>query len=105
MAKKKMRRKDDCNPTDCGMQKKLEDIGEKWSGIAKQLTENHQALRENVVELTANIKGMGKLEKRTDRLEEEVKNNSRLVYKIVGIGMAVAALMPALLKYVNITIG
>lgn len=103
--KKLNRRSTDCSPTECGMQQKLDMALEKFAGIAQQLTENHQALRENVIALTENVKGVQKMEHRLDVLEGEVRKNSALVYKIVGIGMAVATVAPFIFQHISFTIG
>lgn len=103
--KVKNRRKDDCDPLKCGMQTKLEQALDKFTHIAEGLAENHTALRLNVVTLTENMKGLEEVKLDMKEMQKEIRKNSALVYKIVGGGMALAALIPHLLKYVHFSVG
>lgn len=108
MGKKKRelrRRATDCSPSLCGMQEKVDGALEVFKSIAEKLTENQTQLRISVAKLTESVEGIHRLDDRVDKLEDIVRKNSALMYKIVGIGMAGAILLPSLLKHVTFTIG
>ena len=94
MGKKK---KESCDPVACGMEAKVEKVMERFYHIAEKLTENQQSMQIQIVKLTENMQAIAKMDDRMDDMEQDIKKNSMMMYKAVGMGMAAAAVAPFLI--------
>lgn len=92
MGKKK--EKVGCTPTECGMEDKINKVMERFYHIAEKLTENQQTMQIQIQKLSDNVEGIKRLDCRLDDMEVDVKKNSIMMYKAMGIGMAVAVALP-----------
>lgn len=95
------RRREDCNPEVCGVERRIEGVMERFTLVSEKLTENQTNMRISIQKLTDNAEFVNKLDQKVDRVEAKVDRNSQLVWKIVGAGMMVAFLVPLALQYLG----
>ena len=88
-----------CDPVVCGMEAKVEKVMERFYHIAEKLTENQQSMQIQIVKLTENMQAIAKMDDRMDGMEQDIKTNSMMMYKMVGGAVEVAALIPVLMNY------
>jgi len=84
----------DCNPSSCGVQPYLEKVLGDFSSVAEKIAENQVALQVNMAKLTEAVGGIKRVDADLSKLEDKVDKNSVILYKVVGIGMAIAAIAP-----------
>ena len=87
-----------CTPATCGIEEKLEKVFDKFTKIAEKLADNQNIMQIQIQKLSDNIEIIGKVERRMDKLDDQIKENSMVIYKIMGIGMVAAMAVPVLLR-------
>jgi len=86
-----------CDPRDCGIEDTVKEVFGKFVGIAEKLTDNQAVMQLQIQKLTDNIEVIGKVEKRIEKVEDKLSDNTKLIYKIMGVGLAAAIILPVLL--------
>ena len=87
-----------CDTRDCGIEDTVKEVFDKFSRISEKLAENQNIMQVQIQKLTDNIQIIGKVETRIEKMEDQMDNNTKLIYKIMGIGLAAAVAGPVLLS-------
>ena len=96
MAKKKIKEVR-CDPRYCGLDEKLEKFMDRISEVIIKLTDGQVKSDLSIQKLIDQGKFVEKLDSKIDRVEAKVDKNSQMVWKMVGIGMATAIVVPVIL--------
>ena len=93
---KKKKRYMQCDPTQC--EEYVEQALGDFKEIANKIAENQVSIQVNIAKLTESLEGIKRLNERVEKVEDKVDSNSALMYKMVGIGMAGAAILPLVVQ-------
>ena len=78
---------------------RMEQFMDRIEGIVKTLSDNQQTIGLSIQKLTDQFEFVEKLDTKIDRVECKVDRNSHMVWKMVGIGMALAIAGPAMIAW------
>ncbi len=82
----------------CGSHQYIERTLEDFKTIAGEMAKSQVAVQVSIAKLTESVEGLWRIDQRVDKIEGKVEENSKMMYKMVGIGMCVAAVVPVVLR-------
>ena len=88
----------ECDPSMCDAHAHVERALDDFKMIADKIADNQVSLQINLAKLTESMEGVKRLGERVEKVEGKVDENSKLMYKMVGIGMAGAVVVPIVLQ-------
>lgn len=86
--------------TECIMEDRVTEVVERFGRLAEKLSENQIEIRMSIVKLTENMHELHRVHERVDIMEVDLKKITPLVYKMVGVAMTVAVVIPLVITYI-----
>ena len=87
-----------CDPSNCSATAYIEKVLGDFTGIAEKLTEGQVQMQINLAKLTEAMGGIKRLDGDLTKLEDKVDKNSQVLWKVVGVGMALAMVIPLVIQ-------
>ena len=96
MGKKKKKRKEivECDTGKCVVMSKVEQFMTSITDVVDKVADNQQTINLSIQKLTDQFEFVEKIDCKVDKLEERVNNNSKVVWKMVGGGVALMIMIP-----------